>query len=246
MSGGKRYSTLDLYTEDNGGATTAGARIWAGQHNVEAFGDRIYMFDNAYERNASSRLLRLRVDAAAGTATVDWVYEIPFPYPYGYSEVYGDADLLPSGNVLTNWWPQRLSPSRGVDADLYVWEVTRDRAVAWELAVFNSGATVGGACDDDAEASPVGGDGPCDRQINLGWKAYSVERFYDAPVVDGGAETEFAGSGRPDATLKLASLAQNEVFVARSWTGAHLCSRSRGLDDLSRHVCSKWTMLNVS
>ena len=63
--------------------------------------------------------------------------------------------------------------------------MTRDKAVAWELAVFNSGATVGGACDDDAEASPVGGDGPCDRQINLGWKAYSVERFYTAPVVYG-------------------------------------------------------------
>jgi len=196
-SGGKRYSTLSVGTEEDG-AFTEGGRAWAGQHNVEAFGDRIYMFDNAYETGKPSRILRLRVDVSAGVAAVDWSYDIPFEYPYGYSEVYGDADLLPSGNVLTNWWPARLSPSRGLEADLYLQEITFEKEVAWEMAFYNSGATVGGACTTDEEKnedekedekeerdeernSPVD-DGPCDRQINLGWKAYSVERFYPGPI----------------------------------------------------------------
>ena len=45
---------------------------------------------------------------------------------------------------------------------------------------------------------------------------------------------------------KRVSLAQNEVFWARSWTGDHLCSRSRGLTDRSPRIRSLWTMLNVS
>jgi hypothetical protein len=174
VSGGKRYSTLDLYTEDNGGATTAGARIWAGQHNVEAFGDRIYMFDNAWEQGLSSRIVRFFVDG--GRAVIDWVYELPFPFPYGHSKVYGDADLLPSGNVLTNWWPKRLSPAIGVAADVYYQEITPDHKVAWEMAFYNTGATLEGRCV--REASPG-----CERDIFIGWKTYSVERFWDAPLV---------------------------------------------------------------
>ena len=52
--------------------------------------------------------------------------------------------------------------------------------------------------------------------------------------------------GSAQATLKLVYLAQNEVFSARSWTGDHLYARSRGLADLSRHIRSNWTILNVS
>ena len=167
------YTALEVVEAFEGGDPYA-ARPWAGQHNVEAFGDRIYMFDNALDQGLSSRVLRFFVDG--GRAVIDWVYELPFPFPYGYSEVYGDADLLPSGNVLTNWWPKRLSPAAGVAADVYYQEITPDHRVAWEMAVYNTGETLEGRCV--REASPG-----CERDIYIGWKTYSVERFWDAPVV---------------------------------------------------------------
>ena len=58
-----------------------------------------------------------------------------------------------------------------------------------------------------------------------------------------------SGSGRPDATLKLVSLAQNEVFSAHSLRpSARLCFqdlRKSGTDP-SRQIRSQWTMVNVS
>ena len=65
-----------------------------------------------------------------------------------------------------------------------------------------------------------------------------------APVAPSVEINHWFGSAR--ATLKPVSLAQNEVFSARSWTGVHLYARTRGLADLSRHIRSNWTMLNVS
>ena len=73
----------------------------------------------------------------------------------------------------------------------------------------------------------------------------SGARFLDGVVVDASVETD-QWFGSAQATLKLVSLAQNEVFSARSWTGDHLCTKSRGLTDPSRQKSSKWTMLNVS
>jgi hypothetical protein len=120
----------------------------------------------------------LRFSVSGGAAVVDWSYDLPYPYPYGYSEVFGDADLLPSGNVLTNWWPAQLSPDAGVEADAYFQEITPEKDVAWEMAFYNTDATLPGrGCRYDAT------DPACVRDIFIGWKAYSVERFYDAPPV---------------------------------------------------------------
>ena len=151
------------------------ARPWAGQHNAEMFGDEIYVFDNAYGQETPSRVLRLRVDGPE-EASVDWSYDLPFPFPHGYAEFFGDADKLPNGNCLASWWPAKLAPSLGLTADVSFVEIARGGEVAWRMDFSNTGATVGGPCVDD-------GDVGCERSKNLGWKAYSVERFYDGPVV---------------------------------------------------------------
>ena len=183
--------------------------FWAGQHNAELFGDAVYLFDNALSCDDScddvaggvddgssaaddggadvdcyaacdggtpSRVLRFRVDEARATATVDWTWEVPLPFPVGYAKIFGDADLLPGGDVLTSYWFGRLAPSLGATADATFAQITPEKAVAWQMEFFNSGDTVGGKCDKD-------GDAGCERSQTRGWKAYSVERFYDGPVV---------------------------------------------------------------
>jgi hypothetical protein len=55
--------------------------------------------------------------------------------------------------------------------DAQIQEVTPAQEVAWELSVYG-----GSDCSDTASYS-------CIRSINQGWKIYSVERFYDSPVV---------------------------------------------------------------
>ena len=55
--------------------------------------------------------------------------------------------------------------------DAQVLEVTPDSEVAWQLSIYG-----GSDCSDTAAVE-------CIRSINQGWKIYSVERFYDSPVV---------------------------------------------------------------
>ena len=116
-----------------------------------------------------------------GEARVAWLYEFPYAFPSSYAPVFGDADLLPSSNVLATFWPARLQPDSRlgnvIKADAQIVEIGQDKATHWSLSFYNSGATVGGECLFAA------GGVECERAINVGWKIYSAERFYDAPIV---------------------------------------------------------------
>ena len=75
----------------------------------------------------------------------------------------------------------------------------------------------------------------------------SMTRMAVLSVVIGILLVGCGAGNRPDRiTSELVSLARNEVFSARFWTGDHLYARSRGLADPSRRIRSNWTMLNVS
>ncbi|KAH8072205.1 voltage-gated potassium channel [Aureococcus anophagefferens] len=125
------------------------------KHNAEYIGDDEYaMFDNNYDFSSKeSRLLIVKIDEAAKTANVT------FDYSTGtYSQVFGDNDRMPTGNMLGCWWP-----SHTVTAD--------DDACC---KVYGKKTCESGTCD-----------------VEEGWLMYSVERFYEDPMVydvDCGAE----------------------------------------------------------
>ena len=173
---GGANGTLPVYTL-GGERRAPGEVVWAGQYNAEYWGaDTITMFDNRCDAadgyaNKSSRLLVLR--ERDGVVTTEFEYELRAEFPYGYSPAFGDADLLPSTNLVASWWPNVLSPSRDLLFDAQLLEVDRSREVAWQLSVY-------GAASD---ACAVDGAAACRQDIDRGWKIYSVERFYDAPLV---------------------------------------------------------------
>ena len=157
-----------------------GGLLWSGQHNLEYFGDsEYYMFDNAFHLETndflhkSSRPLRVQLDETRMLANVTWAFETNV-----HSNIYGDADLLPTGNVLACYWPNQLNSAMREQFDARLVEVvpSRDQRgddVAWELLVK------GQQC---AEPPPRG----CARSsgsIPEGWSMYSSERFYMAPLV---------------------------------------------------------------
>ena len=141
-----------------------GESYWVGQHNAEYIGKSEYaMFDNNYDRSArNSRLLIVEADPGLANATVVWEYDVGT-----YSQVFGDNDRLPSGNMLACWWP--TNKINGSDAyEARVAEITRDTSeTAFQLDIYGRAT-----CDDGEE---------CDR--TTGWLMYSVERFYTAPLV---------------------------------------------------------------
>ena len=55
--------------------------------------------------------------------------------------------------------------------------------VAWQLSVYGA-ASIGCAADGDLD---------CKQAIDRGWKVYSVERFYDAPLVYNATFVRFPG-----------------------------------------------------
>ena len=83
--------------------------VWAGQYNAEYWGsDTITLFDNRCDladdyANSSSRLLVLK--ESESVVTIEFEYELRSEFPYGYSPSFGDADLMPSGNLVASWWP---------------------------------------------------------------------------------------------------------------------------------------------
>ena len=146
-----------------------------------------------------SAVKRVRVDAAQKTATLVWqhapvdAYPTAARFPTGYSEVFGDADLLPNGNVLSAWWPRHLAPGDGVDFDVQLLQVTPGKDVAWSLSFANTGH-FSGPCETIDDAG-------CERLVLDGWKIYSAEHFYDAPRVSNAAATPAAardGDARGD------------------------------------------------
>ena len=146
--------------------------LWAGQHNLEYYGDAgFFLFDNAYDATSgefisdSARLLKLSVNETEETVTLEWEYEL------GYnSMIYGDNDLLPTSNVLTCAWPDATSLTDELDWDAQIIEVVPDTGeTAWSLKIWGDGTR---ATQYDT----------MDEEI-YGWMMYSVERVYEEPII---------------------------------------------------------------
>ena len=162
--------TFDVYDLD-GTYYPAGASPYpfGGQHNAEWFGDGyVYMFDNRYGFGTdSSRMIILSLDEDAFVAHVVWEYVTDLYTPY-----YGDADRLPTGNVLGTWWAAYFNVSEhdGVQFEARVAEVTRggvtDGATAWR-------ATVQG---------PLCSGATCMNENRGTWKIYSAEVRFTDPI----------------------------------------------------------------
>ena len=169
---GGMYGDFKVFDMD-GNVWKKGTSLWVGQHNAEYFGDDEYcLFDNQ-EASASntlnvSRLLCVKVDEAAMTAQVTFEKVLD-----SYTPHFGDNDRLPTDNQLGISWPKTFHTSDQYDVRAV--EVVRGSGdLAWQMDV------VGVKCGDaDADAAGV-----CDRGVDgVGWTAYSIERFYDAPII---------------------------------------------------------------
>ncbi|KAH8098550.1 voltage-gated potassium channel [Aureococcus anophagefferens] len=82
-----------------------------------------------------------------------------------YTPHFGDADRLPTGNMLGVHWPDELTDA--TDYAVRAVEVVRDDGdLAWEMKVK------GAKCEAKK----------CSRD-NKGWTSYSIERFYANPIL---------------------------------------------------------------
>jgi len=167
---GGETNTLDLYNLHGQKLTKPGASLFYGQHNAEYVGNNLYyLFDNNYHpfaRDANnSRLLIVEIDPTANTAREVWEYILP-----GYAEVFGDNDRLPSTNMLSCWWPRKITQDVGI-FDEQIFEIVQDtKQIVWSLKINGVG------CDFSKRDF-------CVRTPEIGWKVYSVERFYESPLV---------------------------------------------------------------
>ena len=192
---GGDYGTLDI-VDQRGQTYARGASFWHGQHNPESFAeDGVFLFDNAYTGQGDdkdtvasqtshfpSRVLGFKVDEDAETARIFFEYVFYDEFPYGYSEVFGDADLLPSTNVLTSWWPAIQSPSRNLLFDTELLEVTRDGKVAWSYKIYGNAERTCVAEDWETNDETLKG---CAQGISSGWKVYAPEKFFGEPLAYG-------------------------------------------------------------
>ena len=149
----------------------AGDSYWYGQHNAEYFGDNEFlMFDNNYDEelvdaSRNSRLLAVKIDDVSMTANITFQYDLDT-----YSNIFGDNDRLPTANLLACYWP---SDTMDFDNQFSAKIVELDRSTsetAFELKIVNQEMT-SAECEHDV----------C--RIQDGFFMYSVERFYDAPLV---------------------------------------------------------------
>ena len=171
---GGLYGTWPIKSLD--GATTypPSETVWANQHNPEYISEtEICMFDCTGLGN-ESRLLIVDVNESAREARLSWEYRLGV-----LSSVFGDCDPLPSGNLLANYWDQNYTNSSalGPDGDEVggIVEVVRaadgagEDRIAWHMRIY------GKRCPRD--------EGDCQNSDVAGWHTYSVERFYDNPLL---------------------------------------------------------------
>ena len=128
------------------------------------YGSEVWMFDDNGLGN-ESRLLIVAVDEDAQAAKIIWEYRLG-----SHAKIYGDCDPLPSGNVYGSYW--RYNYGGDDESQSGVVEVTRDtQRTAWQLKIY------GKAC-------PRGGDRLCSvNYLVEGWMMYSVERFFETPLL---------------------------------------------------------------
>ena len=173
--GGKR-GDFDII-DQNGDRYPRNTVFFHRQHNAEYIGhDQFIMFDNGVNVTAdpvySSRLLVLTVNQSSDTATVSWQFDT-----YANSRIFGDADRLPSGNVVACYWPDTVFPNSKWERAQYeavAIEVTESRDVAWWMGVKpHHEAWMG---DSESYARHDG-------EAPIGWAMYSVERMFQRPLV---------------------------------------------------------------
>ncbi|KAH8060053.1 voltage-gated potassium channel [Aureococcus anophagefferens] len=114
-------------------------KIWALGGDDGDFAQREYvgddeyaMFDNNYDRaQRNSRLLVVEAADGAANASVVWEYDVGV-----YSQMFGDNDRLPTGNMFACWWPSETI--NGSDAyEARVAEITRSTMeTAFQLDIF--------------------------------------------------------------------------------------------------------------
>jgi len=94
------------------------------------------------------------------------------------AEVFGDADLLPSGNILGTSWGGYVDPSdlNQEGYHCHVYEVTRAKDTAWSLSVKPYWSSWMSSNPSEAYYR-VDGEAP------LGWSLYSVENIYSEPII---------------------------------------------------------------
>lgn len=150
----------------------SGRGPWNHQHNAEYIGNhRFVMFDNAFNNSfvRSSRYLIVEVDEDAKEAQVVWEWSTGVN-----SLIFGDADPLPTSNVIGSFWSATVEPT-GRDIrktfEACVTEVTSDGDIAWMLGIKGTGIST-----DDSYARYKG-------EAPVGWAIYSAERFYEKPLV---------------------------------------------------------------
>jgi hypothetical protein len=170
-----------VLVDGNGDEHQAGSSsLFHGQHNVEHFGDNEYMlFDNNFNYSSNtfiggsnSRLVILNLDEDALTATEVWALELD-----DQTSIYGDNDRLPSGNLLGSSWPTVIDASSEFQYDARIFEIERGtKDTAWEMFIIGQRCTHPEDASSGCVRSSMGG-------YPSGWSMYSVERFYDAPLV---------------------------------------------------------------
>ena len=177
---GGSYGDFDIYAED-GKKYDKGESYWRGQHNAEYLGqvngsdgkvvDEYGMFDNNYDQNSSSRLLVVQVDESTMVATV------VFEHRTGeYTPEFGDCDKLPSGNLLTCFWLQKL--------DVSAWAASGDADEQFDVRVEEIVPSTKLPAWRASVQGPLCEHGTCDDSWSS-WKIYSAERFYPRPLVWG-------------------------------------------------------------
>ncbi|KAH8057741.1 voltage-gated potassium channel [Aureococcus anophagefferens] len=112
----------DYEIEDSDGTVyKAGKTVWSGQHNAEFFGeDEFCMFDNQEKPDnhySHSRLLCVKLEKDGSTRRG----VVTFSYSMGaYTPHFGDADRLPTGNMLGVHWPDELTDATDYDVHAVV------------------------------------------------------------------------------------------------------------------------------
>jgi len=147
--------------------------LFYGQHNVEKKDNVYIMFDNGVDifKNSTfqhnSRYLTMTVDEKTMTASEEWSFSTGM-----MSHTFGDADKLPSGNIIGCAWPNVVRQNaEDLQYDAVIYEVTHKHQIAWELLVRSHASARGEDYGNVVAEAPAG------------WAFYSVERFYARPLL---------------------------------------------------------------
>ena len=161
---GGEYGTWPIRDFDRSVLHPPGSTLWSWQHNAEYIGEGEYaMFDNGGLGN-ESRMLIVSVNETAREAALEWEYRLGT-----YSMIFGDHDPVPTGNMQGAYWRTSFGNRTGDEqAHSGLVEVVREsKRVAWHMRVY------GRDCPHDH----------CKNNIWNGWKFYSSERFFEAPLL---------------------------------------------------------------